>query len=160
MGLVGLSGTYVFVPDSEGLRAAFPPPYGIKDWQPIKYVDSCAPPTLLLHGLGDKEVLPQEAIELRDALEKAHVPVQLHLYVHRGHGDTLHLVAPVTGWRTPALRDSVAFLRSVAGNSSLVGLQGLAASVRVTPPEVRRQKNWCHSPPPYKVCSTLEAAAR
>ena len=118
VGLVGLSGTYVLVPDSEGLRAAFPPPYSVKDWQPIKFVDSCAPPTLLLHGLADKEVLPQEAIELRDALEKAHVPVQLHLYAHRGHGDTIASFAPVTGWRTPALRDSVAFIRSVAGNSS------------------------------------------
>ncbi len=117
-GLVGLSGTYVLVPDSAIMRAAFPPPYSIQDWQPIKYVDSCAPPTLLLHGLTDKEVSPQETFELRDALEKAHIPVQLHLYAHRGHADTIASFAPVARWRTAALRDSVAFIRSVAGNAS------------------------------------------
>ena len=115
VGLVGLSGTYVLVPDSKVMRAAFPPPYSINDWQPIQYVDSCAPPTLLLHGLADKEVLPQQSIELRDALAKAHVPVQLRLYAHRGHADTIASFAPVTRWRTPALNESVAFIRSVAG---------------------------------------------
>jgi len=57
--------------------------------QPIKYVNSAAPPTLLLHGLADKEVSPLQAIKLRNALERAHVPVRLHLYAHRGHLDTL-----------------------------------------------------------------------
>jgi acetyl esterase/lipase len=116
VGLVGLSGTYVLVPDSAIMRAAFPAPYSIKDWQPIQYVDSCAPPTLLLHGLADKEVSPQETLELRDALAKAHVPVQLHLYAHRGHADIIASFAPVTCWRTAALRDSVSFIRSVAWN--------------------------------------------
>lgn len=118
VGLIGLSGTYVLVPDTDLMRAAFPPPYSIKDWQPIQYVDSSAPPTLLLHGLADKEVSPQQAIELRDALEKAHVPVQLHLYAHRGHDDTIASFAPIARWRTPALKDSVAFIRSVAADSS------------------------------------------
>jgi acetyl esterase/lipase len=118
VGLVGLSGTYVLVPDSDAMRAAFPPPYTIKNWQPIQYVDSCAPPTLLLHGLADKEVSPRQAIELRDALERAHVPVHLHLYAHRGHGDTIASFAPVARWRTPALADSVAFIRSVDENRS------------------------------------------
>lgn len=115
VGLVGLSGTYVLVPGHGVARAAFPPPYTAKDWQPIRYVDSAAPPTLLLHGLADKEVSPQQAIKLRNALEKVHVPVQLHLYAHRGHLDTIASFAPLTRWRTPALEDSVAFIRSVAG---------------------------------------------
>ena len=118
VGLIGLSGTYVLVPDSDAMRAAFPPPYSIKDWQPIQFVDSRAPPTLLLHGLTDKEVSPQQAIELRDALDKVHVPVELHLYAHRGHGDTIASFAPIARWRTPAVKDSVAFIRLVAGNSS------------------------------------------
>jgi acetyl esterase/lipase len=117
-GLVGLSGTYVFVPDSDRLRAAFPPPYTVRDWQPIRFVDSSAPPTLLLHGLADREVLPEEAIELRDALDSVHVPVQLQMFPHRGHADTVASFALVTRWRTPALQDVVRFTREVTGTSS------------------------------------------
>lgn len=114
-GLIGLSGTYVFVPDSDILRAAFPLPYTVRDWQPIRFVDSSAPPTLLLHGLDDREVLPQEAIELRDALKKVHVPVNLELFPHRGHADTVASFAMVTRRRTPALHDVVRFIRAVSG---------------------------------------------
>jgi acetyl esterase/lipase len=114
-GLVGLSGTYVLVPDSDMLRAAFPPPYTVRDWQPIQFVDSSAPPTLLLHGLADREVLPQEAIELRDALKKVHVPVELELFPHRGHADTVASFAVATRWRTPALQNVVEFVLAVSG---------------------------------------------
>jgi acetyl esterase/lipase len=118
VGLVGLSGTYVFVPDSDILRAAFPPPYGDNDWQPIKFVDAQAPPTLLLHGMADREVLPQEAVELRAALATAHVPVQLELFAHRRHADTVASFAEITRWRTPALNDTVAFIRRVTATRS------------------------------------------
>jgi len=121
-GLVGLSGTYEFVPDSDTLRAAFPPPYSTKDWQPIQFVDSSAPPTLLLHGLADREVLPAEAVALRDALEKAHVPVRLELFPHRGHADTVASFAGIARWRTPALRDVVRFIRSVTDTVSASSL--------------------------------------
>jgi acetyl esterase/lipase len=124
VGLIGLSGTYVLVRVPGVKRAAFPAPYSIEDWQPIKFVDSCAPPTLLLHGLADREVSPQQAIKLGDALEKAHVPVQLHLYAHRGHVDTIASFAPVTRWRTSALKDSVAFIRSVAGTVPPLQMEG------------------------------------
>ncbi len=113
-GLIGLSGTYVFTPDSDALRAAFPPPYTAKDWQPIRFVDCKAPPTLLLHGLRDREVLPQEAIELRDALMKVHVPVTLDLFPHRGHADTVSSFAVVTRRRTPALAKAAQFVRAVS----------------------------------------------
>jgi acetyl esterase/lipase len=106
------------VPDSDRLRAAFPPPYTVRDWQPIRFVDSSAPPTLLLHGLADREVLPEEAIELRDALDSVHVPVQLQMFPHRGHADTVASFALVTRWRTPALQDVVRFTREVTGTSS------------------------------------------
>jgi acetyl esterase/lipase len=112
-GFVGLSGTYVFVPDSDELRAAFPAPYTVNDWQPIKFVDADSPPALLLHGLADKEVLPQEAIELRDALVAAHVPVDLELFPHRGHPDTVASFAEVARWRTPALEDTLKFVERV-----------------------------------------------
>jgi acetyl esterase/lipase len=112
-GLVGLSGTYVLVPDTDTLRATFPPPYTEKDWQPIRFVDAQAPPTLLLHGLDDKEVLPEEAIQLRDALLRDHVRVELHLYPHRGHADTVAPFAILARWRTPVVEETVKFIDSV-----------------------------------------------
>jgi acetyl esterase/lipase len=112
-GVVGLSGTYVLVPDTATLRATFPPPYTEKDWQPICFVDAQAPPTLLLHGLDDKEVFPQEAIELRDALLRNHVRVELHLYPHRGHGATVAPFALLARWRTPTVEAVVKFIDSV-----------------------------------------------
>jgi acetyl esterase/lipase len=119
-GVVGLSGTYVLVPDTDTLRATFPPPYTEKDWQPIRFVDAHAPPTLLLHGLDDKEVLPQEAIELRDALLREHVRVELELYPHRSHGATVAPFALLARWRTPIVDAVVKFIDSVTqGDQSI-----------------------------------------
>jgi acetyl esterase/lipase len=113
VGLIGLSGTYAFVPDSAVLRAAFPPPFTEDDWQPVRFVDEHAPPTLLLHGLADKEVLPQEAVELHDALVRAHVRVEMQLFPHRGHADTVAPFAVLARWRTPVVAEVAAFVRSV-----------------------------------------------
>jgi len=109
-GLVGLSGTYVLVPDTAELRATFPAPYTEADWQPIRFVDADSPPTLLLHGLADKEVAPREAEELRDALTRAHIPVELHLYPHRGHAATVASFALIARWHTPAFTEAVDFI--------------------------------------------------
>jgi acetyl esterase/lipase len=113
VGLVGLSGTYVLVPETDTEKATFPPPYTEADWQPIRFVDAHSPPTLLLHGTDDKEVLPQEAIQLRDAMLALHLRVELHLYEHHGHGDTVAPFAPIARWRSPALKDTLAFIESV-----------------------------------------------
>jgi acetyl esterase/lipase len=113
VGLVGLSGTYVLVPETATEKATFPPPYTEADWQPIRFIDARAPPTLLLHGTNDKEVLPEEAVALRDAMLALHLRVELHLYEHRGHGDTVAPFAPIARWRSPALQDTLEFIRSV-----------------------------------------------
>ena len=114
VGLIGLSGPYALVPDSDELRAAFAAPYSDKDWQPIQFVDSRAPPTLLLHGLSDTEVLPRETIELRDALARANVRVEMHLFPHRGHDDTVAPFALWARWRTPIVKEVAAFVRSLS----------------------------------------------
>jgi acetyl esterase/lipase len=123
-GLVGLSGTYVLVPETAEEKATFPPPYTEADWQPIRFVDAHSPPTLLLHGTDDKEVLPQEAIELRDKMLQEHLQVELHLYPHRGHGDTVASFAPVTRWRTPAVKDTITFIKSVTGGEATPATPG------------------------------------
>ena len=119
VGLIGLSGPYALVPDSDALRAAFAAPFSEKDWQPIRFVDSRAPPTLLLHGLSDREVLPRETIELRDALLEKHVRVEMHLFAHRGHDDTLAPFALLARWRTPVVKEVAAFVRSVSAKAAL-----------------------------------------
>jgi acetyl esterase/lipase len=113
VGLVGLSGTYVLEPDPGVEQASFPPPYTKDDYQPIRFVDAQAPPTLLLHGADDKDVLPAEAIQLRDALEQVHVRVELHIYPHTGHGATVATFAPGAHWSTPALKQTTAFIHSL-----------------------------------------------
>ncbi len=124
IGLIGLSGPYVLVPDSKDLRAAFTTPYSEKDWQPIRFVDPHAPPTLLLHGTADKDVLPKEAIELRDALAQDHVPVTLHLYPGLGHGDTIAPFALAMRWRDPAVADTVKFIEDVARKAAISAAAG------------------------------------
>jgi acetyl esterase/lipase len=112
-GLVGLSGPYALVPDTDVLHATFPAPYTESDWQPIHFVDANAPPTLLLHGVDDKDVWSRQAVELRDALLRNHRQVELRLYPHRGHADTVAPFALIVRWRTPAVDDTVAFIESV-----------------------------------------------
>ena len=113
IGLIGLSGPYAFVPDSDALRSAFAAPFSEKDWQPVRFADSQAPPTLLLHGLSDKEVLPRETIELQEALLKKQVRVEMHMFPHRGHADTVAAFSVLMRWRTPVVEDVAAFVRSV-----------------------------------------------
>jgi acetyl esterase/lipase len=113
VGLVGLSGPYALVADTRELRATFPPPYTEADWQPIAFVDDKSPPTLLLHGLKDKEVEPQDSVALRDKLLANHVHVEMHLYPQRRHGDTIAPFALLARDRSPAYEDSVAFIESV-----------------------------------------------
>lgn len=112
-GLVGLSGPYVLRPAPGTHYPAFPPPYTESDYQPIRFVDENAPPTLLLHGTDDQEVSPEQATQLRDALLSHHVRVELHLYPHRGHADTVASFAPVEHGLTPAVEDTVAFIESL-----------------------------------------------
>jgi hypothetical protein len=42
-----------------------------------------------------------------------HLRVELHLYEHHGHGDTVAPFAPLARWRSPALKDTLAFIESV-----------------------------------------------
>jgi acetyl esterase/lipase len=113
VGFVGLSGPYALVPDTRELRAMFPKPYTQSDWQPVAFVDADSPPTLLLHGLKDREVTPRDSEELHDALAGNQVRVEMHLYPHAWHNDTLAPFALIARGRSPAYKDSVAFIESV-----------------------------------------------
>lgn len=113
VGLVGLSGPYALVPDTDELHSIFAAPYTDADWQPISFVDARSPPTLLLHGLNDKEVYPKHTIELHAALVRSHVRTQMKLYPHGRHADTVAPFALLARRQSPAYEDSVAFIESV-----------------------------------------------
>jgi acetyl esterase/lipase len=113
VGFVGLSGPYALVPDTPELHATFPAPYTDADWQPVRFVDARSPPSLLLHGLDDKEVYPKHTRALDEALLRNHVSVQMHLYPHARHADTVAPFALLARHRSPAYEDSVAFIESV-----------------------------------------------
>jgi len=118
VGLVGLSGPYALVPDTDVLRATFPRPFTERDWQPTRWVDARAPPTLLVHGLEDTEVAPEQTIGLHDALERAHVRVQMDLIPRRGHADTVAAFALLLRWRTPVMSEVCAFIHSLNTNAA------------------------------------------
>jgi acetyl esterase/lipase len=113
VGLIGLSGPYALVPDTDELRTIFASPYTAADWQPVRFASAQSPPTLLLHGLADTVVSVQHTEALREALLAHGASVETHLYPHRGHADTIASFALVARFRTPALAQTVEFLQRV-----------------------------------------------
>jgi acetyl esterase/lipase len=112
-GLIGLSGPYALVPDTDTLHAIFGAPHNQTDWQPVHFAGPSAPPTLLLAGADDKVVYSAHTEKLRDALLSQGDEVETHLYPGRGHADTIASFAVVVRYRTPALEQSVAFLARI-----------------------------------------------
>jgi acetyl esterase/lipase len=53
---------------------------------PLTYVAPDFPPTLLLHGTADKVVPPSASMVMYEALVKAGVPAELHMYAEQPHG--------------------------------------------------------------------------
>lgn len=66
-----------------------------------KQVGPDTPPTFLWHTAEDESVPPQNSLLFADALQRADVPVELHLFPHGRHG--LGLGAPFD-WASLALR--------------------------------------------------------
>lgn len=98
-GLVGLSGPYVLVPNTESLDDIFASPYTTADWQPERFASSQAPPTLLLHGLEDRVVSPQQTRRLTETLASYHVEVDSECYPSAA--------MPTQSLRSPSWRASV-----------------------------------------------------
>jgi acetyl esterase/lipase len=109
-GLIGLSGPYALAPDTAMLHAIFGAPYIPGDWQPVHFAGPTAPLTLLLHGADDKVVYSAHMEKLRDALLSQGVEVETHIYPGRGHADTIASFTVVARYRTPALKQTLAFL--------------------------------------------------
>ena len=113
VGLVGLSGPYALEPDTEVLNTIFASPYTAADWQPVRFVTSQSPPTLLVHGTADDVVSIKHAEKLRDVLQANHVRVETQFYPGKRHADTVAGMSVPARGRTPVLDQSVSFIESV-----------------------------------------------
>jgi acetyl esterase/lipase len=114
VGLVGLSGPYALDPNTDVLRTIFGAPFTPAEWQPVGFVSSDSPPTLLLHGLNDTVVDPSHARALQSALEHQGVPVETHFYPRRSHIDTVGSFSVLIRGRTPALEQTVQFVERIS----------------------------------------------
>jgi acetyl esterase/lipase len=117
VGLVGLSGPYALAPDTKILNTIFASPYTEAQWQPVRFVTSQSPPTLLVHGTADDVVSIEHAEKLRDTLQANHVRVATQFYPDKSHSDTIAGFSIPARGRTPVLDHSVSFIESVAASA-------------------------------------------
>jgi acetyl esterase/lipase len=107
-----LSGPYDFYPYTEqrgrDALGAWPRP---AETQPISFARADAPPLLLMHGTADTIVQPRNSQMLAARLAALGAPVELKLYPGKSHTDTIKSLSPAFRGSTPALADSIAFLR-------------------------------------------------
>ena len=66
---------------------------------------------LLMHGTADTVVRPGNSRSLAAKLKEMGAPVELRLYPGKSHIDTIKSLSPAFRGSTPALADSIAFLR-------------------------------------------------
>jgi acetyl esterase/lipase len=96
-GVVGLAGPYDFLPFKDAyLNDLFGPPAEFWRSQPVNYVRSGAPPMLLMQGLDDQRVSPNNTRSLTARLQSVADDVTTVYFPHAGHVD---LIAPFSRLR-------------------------------------------------------------
>jgi acetyl esterase/lipase len=111
-GVVGIAGPYDFLPLRRGsfLVDLFGGPDRIET-QPITFADRPGPPMLLLHGLADRTVLPEQSERLAARRRAAGQSVQVVTYGDVGHIDIIgSLLAPLRPVAPPVLGDVAGFV--------------------------------------------------
>lgn len=116
-GFIGLAGPYDFLPLTE---PAFIGMFGntLQEQarsQPIDFVDGDEPPMLLLQGTDDRTVQPKNTLSLAKRMHARHEPVEVHMYPGIGHVRLLLSFSRPLRHSSPALRDTLAFIRAHSG---------------------------------------------
>jgi acetyl esterase/lipase len=76
----------------------------IAAYSPQRHVDADTPPTFLLHAADDDSVPVDNSLLFFDALRRARVPAELHVYPHGGHGFGVRAASgPLARWPQLAL---------------------------------------------------------
>lgn len=111
-GVVGLAGPYDFLPlHSDVLKRIFAPAGGdLSSSQPINYVRGNAAPMLLLSGLADKTVRPENSRRLAARIRAAGGSAETRFYKHVNHTMLIGTFSPLLRPLAPALKDTMAFI--------------------------------------------------
>lgn len=109
-GLIGLSGPYDFLPIESGYLLDVFPEDLREDSQPVNFVSSRAPRTLLIHGNDDETVRPRNSRSLAESLRSEGVDVTTTYYDDVGHARVVVALAPPLSFISSTLDDSIAFI--------------------------------------------------
>jgi dipeptidyl aminopeptidase/acylaminoacyl peptidase len=77
-----------------------PEPGAVDAQSPERHVTASTPPTFLLHAADDRSVVVQNSLLMHQALLKANVGAELHVFAAGGHGFGMRQVEglPVAVW--------------------------------------------------------------
>ena len=109
-GVIGVSGPYDFVPDTDELRDIFGPPDLYPRTQPINFVDGHEPPMLLLTGTADTTVRPGNTTRLAARIKQKGGSVEERYYQGINHIEIIGAVGTPLRFLAPTLRDSLLFM--------------------------------------------------
>ena len=109
-GVIGVSGPYDFVPDTDELRDIFGPPEQYPRTQPINFVDGHQPPMLLLTGTADTTVKPGNTTRLAARIREKGGAVEERYYKGIDHVEIIGAVGTPLRFLAPTLRDSLLFM--------------------------------------------------
>lgn len=115
-GFIGLAGPYDFLPltDPNFIDMFGSTPQAQQQSQPVHFVDGNEPPMLLLQGLADRVVKPQNARSLASAMQQLDEPVELKLYPGIGHAAILLALSSPFRRKAPVLQDCLDFIHAQA----------------------------------------------
>ena len=116
-GAVGLAGPYDFLPFTDAyLNDLFGPPARFPSSQPINYVRADAPPLLLMCGLADRRVNPDNTRHLAAAQSAAGGQVTTRYFAKAGHADLVVAFSSLRSGRLPVLAEIRGFVTTTPGS--------------------------------------------
>jgi acetyl esterase/lipase len=120
-GMIGLAGAYAFLPYEDDEAEIFGnDAKGRYNSQPINFVDGDEPPLLLLQGLDDDEVAPNNAEVMAERAQAMSGTATLKLYPDIDHGDLLVALAHGRRARPPVMNDILTFVAQRSAGSAPV----------------------------------------
>ena len=113
-GFIGLAGPYDFLPISDAdVKRVFGSADDLQNTQPITFVNKGDPAMLLLHGLDDTIVKPGNSTRMAKRVKQFGDQAEAKLYKDVDHSDILISLSSTFRNFSPALKDSVAFMKNV-----------------------------------------------
>ncbi|MFO1079614.1 MAG: alpha/beta hydrolase [Reyranellaceae bacterium] len=109
-GLIGLSGPYDFLPLTSPRLIEIFGGANNRAIQAISFARAPLPPSLLIHGLADRTVLPRNSVNLAEAWRRSGAAAELRLYPGVGHAEVVAAFADLLDGRAPTRRNVVAWM--------------------------------------------------